>query len=89
MILPLLFSQQVGHWFGGNLQCVQIVFQNAPYWPKWNLQDVSNFTDSDSSVFKDQIFIWPTFSYVYLVSICAEHWTSSPEVTLLLTGETY
>ena len=54
-ILLLFLSQQTRHGFGGNLQHFQTVFQNALNWTKRNFHHTSNFMDSASSVFEDQL----------------------------------
>ena len=41
----------MGHKFCGNMTRVQIIFQNALNWPKLHSHHVSNFKDSDFSVF--------------------------------------
>jgi len=55
---------QVGHLFGCNPTLVQIVFQNALNWPKWNFLYIRNFTDFVSSVLKDK------FHHIFMCFAC-------------------
>ena len=53
-ILLLFLIHQARHEFGDNLQHFQAVFQNALNWTKRNSHHVSNFMDSESSIFGDK-----------------------------------
>ena len=63
-------------------------FQNALNWTKQKSQHIGNFTDTDSSVFKDMFFTQPTFSSVFH-DRDRGHSVSSTQITLFLKLENH
>ena len=59
-----LHHVQVGHLLGCNPTLLQIFFQNALNWPKWNFLYIRNFTDFVSSVLKDK------FHHIFMCFAC-------------------
>ena len=72
------FVFRFGHEFGGNPAQFHIVFQNALNSPKWNSLHVSNFTGTESSVWKNTFLpVIHVFLSILLIDGCPEHspWT--------------